>query len=202
MIKLRVNKKLSDVKFVSELNVLEYKQILENPIDMNIVSYISSILGEDISDKPIKSNVDLKAIESAVFDVDKDFTKLKAPKTFTCNNKTLILDENSLSNKAGYVYMYELYKDNPKYGIIDLCLYTIAILFSNDLDGNEHEKIYNDLIKMKWTEVLPVGFFFIKKLSKQRSITKLFYLTLKIKLYHQKKKLQLLWKSVEMKTIF
>lgn len=182
MIKLKINNVIHDVKFISELNVFEYIQLIQNMIDVNLMTYLSAIIGKDIVNQSISSNYNLKEIENLIFNHEIDFTKIESPQTFKFKDEVILLKEKDLFDRAGDVYMYELYKESEKYGVVDLCLYTLAILISEKRDANIYDEIYKELLNMNWIDVLPSGFFFINKLNRHKKIMLRSYLIWKVKL--------------------
>ena len=109
MIKLKINRVEYKIKFLSNLNVLEYKQLMANAIDRNVITYLSAVIGEDISNYNIESNYNLHEIASLIFNHEVDFTKLKPPESFEVNNKTELIENLNLSDQVGNLYMYEIH---------------------------------------------------------------------------------------------
>ena len=186
--KLKIDGKKFFIRKFSEISVNEYILVMNTISHRNIVQYLGAFLGEDIRDKEIDFKGNLKNLEKALINISEDFTKLPRKEVITINKKNYIVNE--FDNIIGKRFMFHQFlENNPDLHIVNKCLYAlaVAILPKDDFDSDLVSENYNSLLDMKWTEVLPVGFFFMKKLSPQKMIIKKQLMKLTVNAYYLKK---------------
>ena len=164
--KVKINEYSYEIPPISKLSVLQYMQIIDKVRYTDLVSYISALSGLDIDN----AEVDIKNINAAeryLLDVENvvEFDKLKVPNMYGDKIVKDLYKEN-----FGAKYVFNLYRNSynaDNIGIIELCVYALAIMVS-EKDGLEDvESIYQDLLGENWMVVVPVGFFISKRLKER-----------------------------------
>lgn len=202
-IKLTINGKRAIIPQLSELSVKDFCEIVEKNINVDAISYINAITGQDIMSSQAEFNVDLDKIDGLLLDVDIDFSKLPVPNLIQIGEDNFLIKE--LDDKTfGKRYTFNMYKSAMQQGktsITQLCVYALALMMSKTDNAKEINDYYEKLIEMNWTKVLPAGFFLSKQLTRTKpSITK-FFKQLIIRLNYIGKYLMLKFRHKKIHTI-
>ena len=185
---IKINNKKYNVKPFSQLSVLEYVQIVDKVRYVDLISYISALVGFEID----SANVEMKNIEVAehlLLDADIDFSKIDAPNIFEYNKGLHIvtqLDKGTFGNK----YVFNLYRrqfDSEQISIVMLCVYALAITLSQEDEYADIDEIVKRLMRMSWQVVLPIGFFLCKKLKNKKMYLTIFLKKLIVRLLYSMK---------------
>ncbi len=171
------------IKPLSQLSVEEFMLIVDKTRYLDLVSYISAFVGFDID----KSKVEMKDIELGkrfLLDEDVDFTKIEVPLLFRWESEDLVVKEID-DGTFGIRHIFNIYRNHyeaDQIGIIELCVYCLAICLSRKEEYADIEDNYNQLVKMNWMKILPIGFFLSKRLSPKRNYLMTFLMISIIKL--------------------
>ncbi len=194
---IKINDKKYTVKPLSQLSVLEYVQIVDKARYIDLISYISALVGFEIDSANVKMN-NIDIAERILLDADIDFSKIKTPNIFEYNKETHIVNaakslegigatEDMDSGTFGNKYMFNLYRrqfENKDISIAALCVYALAIVLSKEPEYADIDTIYYKLLEMNWQVILPIGFFLSKKLSNRRNFLMIFLRTLIVRLLY------------------
>lgn len=174
---LRINNKKYDIKYLSELTFEEFDKIMVDGEVSNLPEYLAcftDISIKDLLDGQVRGT-SLPALHQRIFNVDiEDVIKDKKD---TLKFKDEIYSVDSLRHDTfGKHYHFELYHSvysQKKFSFYRLCIYALAVALTDEMDAKKINEAANRLMRRKWVEVLPQGFFFVKKLSrsKRRSIS-------------------------------
>ena len=165
--KVKINEYSYEIPPMSKLSVLQYMKIIDKMRYVNLTSYISALSGLDIDN----AKVDIKNINAAeryMLDVQnvEQFDKIKVPNVYGDKIVKDLYKEN-----FGAKYVFNLYRNSynaDNIGIIELCVYALAIMVSEKEGLEDVEDIYQDLLGENWMIVIPIGFFLSKRLKEKR----------------------------------
>jgi hypothetical protein len=189
---IKINDKKYSVKPFSQLSVMEYVQIVDKVRYVDLVSYISALVGFEID----SANVEMKNIEVAehlLLDADIDFSKIDMPNIFEYNKGlhiTTQMDKGTFGNK----YVFNLYRrqfDSEQISIVMLCVYALAITLSKEDEYADIDEIVMRLMRMSWQVILPIGFFLCKKLSNKKMYLTIFLKKLIVRLLYSMKSIKM-----------
>ena len=175
---IKINSKKYDIKPLSQLSVEEYAMIVDKARYIDLISYISALIGFEID----SANVEMKNIEVAeriLLDTDIDFSKIKVPNLFEFDESIHIVTQMD-SGVFGNRYVFNLYRrqfDSGGISIVMLCVYALAITLSKKEEYADIDIIFMKLMRMNWQIILPLGFFLCKKLSNKRNYLMIFLRT-------------------------
>ncbi len=176
---IKINSQKYNVKPISRLSVLEYMIIVNNVRYIDLISYISAMVGIEIDKATVEMN-NIEVAEAMLLDQNIDFSEMKPPLLFPYNNENLIVDQID-DGTFGKRYMFNIYRkqyEDGKLGIAELCVYALALCLSKKDDFSDVDEVYTHLTKMNWQVILPIGFFLSKKLSGKRNFLTIFLLKL------------------------
>ena len=189
---IKINDKKYNVKPFSQLSVLEYVQIVDKVRYVDLISYISALVGFEID----SANVEMKNIEVAEYlllDADIDFSKIDAPNIFEYNKGLHIVNQMD-TGTFGNKYVFNLYRrqfDSEQISVVMLCVYALAITLSKEDEYADIDKIVMRLMRMSWQVVLPIGFFLSKKLSNKNKFSMIFLKKLIVRLLYSMKSIKM-----------
>lgn len=189
---IKINDRKYNVKPFSQLSVLEYTQIVDKVRYVDLVSYISALVGFEID----SANVEMKNIEVAerlLLDADIDFSKIDMPNIFKYNKGLHIVTQMD-SGTFGNKYVFNLYRrqfDSEQISVVMLCVYALAITLSKEDEYADIDKIVMRLMRMSWQVVLPIGFFLCKKLKSKKMYLTIFLKKLIVRLLYSMKSIKM-----------
>lgn len=189
---IKINGKKYDIKPFSQLSVLEFVQIVDKARYVDLISYISALIGFEID----SANVEIKNIEIAeriLLDADIDFTNIATPNIFEFDKNIYIVNQMD-SGIFGNRYVFNLYRqqfDKEQISIVILCVYALAIILSKEDKYSDIDIIFHKLMRMKWQIILPIGFFLSKKLSNKKNYLMIFLRKSIIRLLFLKKTIKM-----------
>jgi hypothetical protein len=157
---LKINNKKYNIPKFSELTVEQYIRVVAHGVNLNVISYLESFVDENIHDSKVDSNISAAELESLLFDCDPDFQKIKMLNVFN----DVPVSEMDKESKFGVRYYFSKYHKEcaaGKISVVELCVRALAVT----LDYKNQDELYKTLLKRKWSEVLPIGFFFTQKFS-------------------------------------
>ena len=172
---IKINGKKYDIKPLSQLSVLEFVQIVDKARYIDLISYISALVGFEIDNANVKMN-NIEVAERILLDADIDFGKIKVPNIFEYNKNLHIVNQMD-TGVFGNRYVFNLYRkqfEKEEISVVILCVYALSIMLSKEDEYVDIDKIFMKLMTMKWQIILPIGFFLSKKLSDRRNYLMIF----------------------------
>ncbi len=171
----KINGKKYDIKPLSQLSVLEFVQIVDKARYIDLISYISALIGFEIDSANVKMN-NIDVAERILLDADIDFSKIKMPNIFEYNKGLHIVGQMD-TGVFGNRYVFNLYRkqfEKEEISVVVLCVYALSIMLSKEDEYADIDKIFMKLMTMNWQIILPIGFFLSKKLSNRRNYLMIF----------------------------
>lgn len=169
---IKIDGKKHNVSPLSKLSTNDFIQVVNKMRYLDLVSYLSAMTGKNIEKSKVKIN-NLELAESVFLDEDIDIEKLRCPESLQFDGNVLSVKE--LDNGTfGRRYLFNVYRRNyeeKKFGIHELMVYAVAINLSKKEEYEDIDDIYKKLMSMRWTVVLPIGFFLCQKLVSRRSFS-------------------------------
>ena len=171
MIALKINGEKHEIPAISELTFKQFNDTVVKSKVTKLQEYLSiftSMSVEELMSSKIKS-VSITSLYHHIFNVSVKEEINRKYESFTHNGNTFEMKEMSI-DLFGEHYLFSLifnqYK-NKSLNVYELGLYALAISLSNTQEMQEIEEIYMDLQNKNWRDVLPHGFFLLKKLCKK-----------------------------------
>ena len=160
MVTIKINNDKVNVKTFDELNVLEYIQVVTQLRDntMDIVKYLSIVLKTHYKTAWNMEIHNPEVLMQAIGE-PKEYNKLPVIKNLEIDGRYYRTDSLSILTVGQRLMIEEFgkqYKDER------LLCYIIAVGIVKEPDSGKINKIFNKLLTMPYTVVLPIGFFLLK----------------------------------------
>lgn len=173
MIEITINKKPYKIKSISELTFAEFNKIFVLAKVTDIREYLSVMTDISIEDlmSSVMTGATLETLYTLIFNVDIEATIKQEKATIKQGGKIHLMTDLSLET-FGKAYYHDLYLQKYNAKVLneyEIFIYSLAIALVENLD-NGIEGTYNELAAMRWTDVLPQGFFLAKR-YRRRSMT-------------------------------
>lgn len=170
MVKLKLNGKKYSVKSVSELTFNEYNRVIIKAKALDLPEYLAVMTGI-LPEKIMNAKLDgasLPAIYNTLLDVQ-DHNAVVKTKKHTVEFRGEIISMDSIElDTVGKSYLFSTVCSSKKLNDFEKSVYALAVGLADKLDMEEVRGIYQELIQINWRNVLPQGFFLLKKQTKGR----------------------------------
>ena len=176
---IKINGKAHAILPLSKLSFFSFNEILIKKEVYDLKEYIAIFTASEM-DKLMNSKIDtisMPALHANIFDIDIHKTIKSPPKTFMWSDKVYLLQDMALLT-FGDNYIFDMFYEKFKSEEInqyELGLYALSVFLCHNTHGKDEMydtenvgKIFNELCKMPWKEVLPVSFFLAKKLLRKK----------------------------------
>ena len=172
MIKIKLDGTKYEIPSVSELSFKDFEHKVFKDNVMKLPEYLSIFTGFGVEQLMSSefSGLSVPSLHQMIFDVDIEKELRVGFETITFRGKVYEI-KDLLINDFGKHYFFGLHFENyraKKISFYQLSIYSIAVALSTEKDLKQVQEIYEELIEMNWREILPQGFFLLKKYLKKK----------------------------------